>query len=963
MGISVTAPLRFQLLGPVRAWRDGEELRLGSPQQRLVLVRLLIGEGRPVSIDQLSATLWRDDPPPAARSTVRTYLSRLRSVLGAGIIDSREHWYSLRVGEVDAWRFAALLREAEATPDRDRARRLLSQALDLCQDIPLAELPGEWARAQRIRLEEERDRAVERRARLDLDFGRPADAAAALARLCAEYPLRERPHQLLMLALYRDGRKAEALTVHNDLRRRLAEQLGIDPGDETAELHRRILRADPELAAPPPIAAPDAEPPRRGPAQLLADIPDFTGRDDVVRELTALLTEERDAAPVVVVTGIGGAGKTTLATHVGHRVAADFPDGQLYVDLRGADEVPHEPLAAQRGMLRSLGVSTEDIPAAEDECAALFRSTMASKRLLLLLDNAADTAQVRALLPGAAGCAAIVTARSTLTGLTGARYVRLSALEPGEAVTLLRRVVGTERVDAESAEALNVVTACGSLPLAVRIAAARLVARPQWTVGQFAERVRDEQRRLAELRAGDLAVEAAFALSYRQLDEQHAHAFRLLTVPDAPELALATAAAVLGRGELDTEGLAEDLVDLNLLESPAYRRYRMHDLTRLFGRGKTDAAERDAALRRLADYYVATAYNGRRAVESDGRVINGVLPTASEGTGFASAAEAERWLDTETDALLLTLRQLARQLPAAVRLAGDLLRVIANVHIISSPRRGDLFAAAGAIAAAARTHGDAFTEGRALLQQADCHLAEARFTEAKALATTALELAERSGDGYGHASSQACLGVTAFYADDDPEAAVKLFSAAYEGFSALSVGAEAGKLLATRARILLRLGRRTEAVADAVEAVARLREHGVGTALADGLYQLGTIRQSIGDLDAAVASLTESLELHRALRRNVHEGLSLYRLAEAELGRGDARTAHRHAEAAIAKFTDIGDQWGRHSAEVVLGRILLATNEPARARELIGNAATGLEALGRDTEAAEARAILDDQSP
>ncbi|MHA4820418.1 AfsR/SARP family transcriptional regulator, partial [Streptomyces aculeolatus] len=343
---------------------------------------------------------------------------------------------------------------------------------------------------------------LEHRIELDLDAARHAEAVSELTALTAGHPLRERFRELLMLALYRSGRQAEALAVYADTRRLLQDELGVDPRQELAELQQRILQADEELAAPK--AEPQTgETPFRvvRPAQLPATVSDFTGRVGVVEELGKELANAPDTVMAVSsVSGIGGVGKTTLAVHVAHAARESFPDGQLYADLQGSGPSPAEPAAVLGAFLRALGTPDADIPEPVDERAALYRSVLAGRRILTLLDNARDAAQIRPLLPGTEGCAALITSRTRMTDLAGAHHVDLDVMAPDEALLLFTRIVGAERVDLERDAAMDVVAACGFLPLAIRIAASRLAARRTWTVSVLARKLSDEHRRLDELR-------------------------------------------------------------------------------------------------------------------------------------------------------------------------------------------------------------------------------------------------------------------------------------------------------------------------------------------------------------------------------------------------------------------------------------------------------------------------------
>ncbi|WP_245703753.1 AfsR/SARP family transcriptional regulator, partial [Streptomyces lushanensis] len=509
--------VRFSVLGPVRAWRSGELVGTGSPQQRALLAVLLLREGRTATAGELIDALWGEEPPSQALAAVRTYASRLRKVLSPGVLVSESGGYAIRgldEGTLDlvlAQELAADAEKARHTGDLCHARELLSRALALWDDEALAGVPGPYAEAQRVRLEEWRLQLFESRLGMDLEQGCHAEAVPELTALTAAHPLRERLRELLMLALYQSGRLAEALAVYDDTRRLLVEELGVDPRPGMRELRQRILQADPGLVEPTvPQPEPSADQVR--PAQLPTTVSDFTGRTSLVDELCERLKSAGgkvmavSALPgiggldgITGIAGVGGVGKTTLAVHVAHRVRGSFPDGQLYVDLRGADSQPAEPATVLGAFLGALGVADSEIPDSLAERTALYRLTLDQRRVLVLLDNAKDAAQVRPLLPARDGCAALVTSRVRMEDLSGAYLVNLEVMSPDEALSLFTKIVGEERVTAEREAALAVVAACGFLPLTIRIAASRLAARRTWTVTVLAAKLADERRRLDEL--------------------------------------------------------------------------------------------------------------------------------------------------------------------------------------------------------------------------------------------------------------------------------------------------------------------------------------------------------------------------------------------------------------------------------------------------------------------------------
>ncbi|MFF9220380.1 AfsR/SARP family transcriptional regulator [Streptomyces viridosporus] len=960
------AALRFSVLGPVRAWRGDEPVNTGSPQQRALLTALLLREGRTATAAELIDALWGEEPPQQALAAVRTYASRLRKVLDPGVLVSESGGYAVRglgEGALDlavAQERAAQAEKARNTGDLCHAREVLGRALSLWDGETLAGVPGPYAEAQRVRLEEWRLQLLESRLDMDLDQGCHAEAVSELTALTAAHPLRERLRELLMLALYRSGRQAEALAVYADTRRLLADELGVDPRPDLQELQQRILRADPGLAEPStPVAEPAAALVR--PAQLPATVPDFTGRASFVRELGEVLASasgsEGRVMAVSALAGIGGVGKTTLAVHMAHEARSAFPDGQLYVDLQGTGPRAAEPETVLGSFLRALGTADSAIPDSLEERAALYRSVLDGRKVLVLLDNARDAAQVRPLLPGTAGCAALVTSRVRMVDLAGAHLVDLDVMAPDEALTLFTKIVGEERVASERKAALDVVAACGFLPLAIRIAASRLAARRTWTVSVLAAKLADERRRLDELQAGDLAVKATFELGYGQLEPAQARAFRLLGLADGPDISLAAASAVLDLPPEDTEDLLESLVDTSLLESAAPGRYRFHDLVRLYARACAERdehppSEREAALSRLLDFYLATAA-GVYAIERPGdRLVDDLEPTEYPGLRFANGSAALDWLYSEASPLLACVRQAteAGRLRRGVDLlwaAKDLTESGANSHQYETTAR--------AMCDATQAAGDARAEGRARTTLTNVLLVYGRIQQAGEEARRAMELAVSVGDATAVSWVANDRGLICLHQGHYSEGEA-FFNQAIEGHRAAGNRLGEAVTLANLSRAYLELGSVSRAVDIAQHSLALHSELGRPMRRASAHFALGLALAKADRHAEALSQFVDAQGIFTEHRQRLWVGNTHFRMAEVHLSAARPAQAAQHAEQALALGCVGGDRM-RGNVVALLGRALSELEQADRAKACWQDALNLYEQCGA-VEAAGVRALL-----
>ncbi|TDD75662.1 hypothetical protein E1293_28205 [Actinomadura darangshiensis] len=639
--------MEFRVLGPLEVVASGRQLHMGSPRQQAVLTALLLEANRVVPVNRLIDAVWWGNPPSSATANVRGYIAGLRRVLRrtgrpAERLVTRAPGYQLRVqpGELDLFRFEELFARGEAALLAGRGRQAAQDfeaALRLWRGRPLEAMPlGGALQAEVERLEEHRLLLMERYADTCLLLGRSDTLVPDLRRLAARHPLREGLWERLMLVLYRMGRPADALEAYAQVRARLADELGIDPGVRLRRLAQQILNADPGLDGTFPDApAPDAH----GPPAVLAqggtepeppgadvlrhlpmDIAEFTGRDAELRRLGELADSAHGGtAPIaVVIEGMAGAGKTRLAVRAAHRFARRdrFGEIQLFADLHATDprRGPADPADVLETFLRLLRVPAARVPHGTEGRAALFRARLHGRRALLVLDDVADEEQVRPLLPGDPSCLAVLTSRRRLAGLDGVHRLDLDVLGPPESVQLLRRVVGADRADDDPGAAARIAARCGGLPLAVTLAARRLQTRPAWSLAGLADRLDDDRRLLAELSLRDRSVSATFAPSYLALPDEQRRLFRLLGLHPGTAFTPASAAALAGVPVADAEKALEVLLDEHLLASAPEDRYRFHPLLRAYARQVADAeeppAERAAAEDRVARHLRDT---GRRA--------------------------------------------------------------------------------------------------------------------------------------------------------------------------------------------------------------------------------------------------------------------------------------------------------------------------------------------------------------
>jgi DNA-binding SARP family transcriptional activator len=949
--------VRFRVLGPLEIDTiDGRPLRLTAAKPRTLLALLLLHANEPVSPTVLTDALWPLKPPRTAATALRTHIWALRGSLGITGLTAGPNGYRIEIAEddLDLLVFDALTRagrRAAARGDLPAAAESWRRALALWRGRPFDGIElGASADSVLTDLAERRFAVLEDWATAQLTLGRHADALSALAAAGAEQPLRERLHELSMLALYRSGRQAEALAAFRRLRERLVVELGIEPGPPIQRLHRQILSADPTLDAPPgPV-----------PRQLPPDVADFTGRHRELADARARLAgSPLRPAPVVAIAGPGGVGKSALAVRVAHRLAHRFPDGQLYADLQGATAGlrPLAPLDVLGRFLRALGVRETDATS-EAEASAAFRAAVAHRRLLVVLDNAHDATQVRPLLPAGPHAATVVTSRRVLSTLDGVALVHLDVLPEPEAVRLLARLAGADRVAADPGATRLLARRCGHLPLALRIAGARLAARPRWPVRALADRLADARRRLDELQVAELGVRSSFQVSHELLRESTdpgeraaAAALPLLSMPDGPDLGVPAAAALLDRP--DAELLLERLADCHLLECPAPGRYRQHDLVRLFGRDlPLDGG--DAAFGRLLAWYAATAWQAFRLLRpADPRPDSAGL-LAAPGSTFANVAEALEWLETERPNLVAAVRQAA----ATSRVDGGAATSLARALFGFFHVRGylnDWLGVNQAARAIAQRSGDRTAEAHACRDLGAAHEMRGEYAEALSCLRAGLDGYRSVGNLAGQA---ACLNSVGLVHDSLGQLteATEYLERSLAISRQLDDRHSQAISLNNLGEVYGRLGSYERAVAGLQEALAIFQANGNRRNAAASLANLGGVYEQQGALDAALRYYEESLAELRSLGTlSVTDVLTYVGRVHRKQGRSD------QALACLREALEIGERSGeRRSVAATLYELGLTERERGAvepAREYWRRALAIFEELGLP-EATEVASVL-----
>ena len=912
------ATLEFGVLGPVQLLVDGRPAALGGSGVRSLLALLVLDANQIVSFDRIVDALWGDEPPETARTIVHGYVSKLRRILtksgGAASIRTQPPGYLLQVQPelVDLHRAKQLIGDASGRPAVERAD-LLGRALELWRGPVLA---GAQLQTGQPDIDELRLAAVEERIAADLELGRHAEVIGELRRLVDDHPFRERLLSLLMLAQYRSARRIDALVSYRRFHRYATEELGIDPGPELRQLHEQVLRDDPALRLPRPAATNRQVYGPVIPAQLPAATSAFAGRDVELAWLDGLQHGGgvEGAITVAGVVGPAGIGKTALALTWAHRNADAFPDGQLFAALRGFDpsHEPTSPAEVLTQFLLALGVPAEAIPLDLNERAGLYRSLLAERRVLVLLDDARDSEQVRPLLPAGSGSLVVVTSRRRLDGLVargGARLLALTTLSSEASVRLLDFSTGHQRRSAEIDSLRRLAALCGHLPLALRIAAARLAASPQWTVDDLVSELADEQHRLRglDLEDADTSVRGAFDVSYRTLHPELAESFRAIGVHEGTSVTPHVVAALTGADLVTARRRLRELASAHLLTETRADRYTLHDLIRLHAReiaaAELTAEQRAHSAEKLLDYYLLVADRAHRLVRPP---RDAHAPTTSQEIVdtpvLASAEQALRWFDAEWPNLVAAVRlgaavglhrhtwQLALCLRTYVYLRGLTAdwAMLFDLGLRGAQAAGDrdgesrMLRGLGNAAELVGQYDlaqERYVEAHKIAVELDDPaliaitgdnlggiLAELhRFDEAAAHLHTSLALYRQIGDCQGEAVALNNLGVLA-QEHGENESAFDYYRRALELHQSGGNHEDSARSLANLCWVSRQLGRYTEAEGHARDGLRLAQTYGMAYVEAMLHHQLGELHLEQGRAQAARLELNLALTVYRRMR-------------------------------------------------------------------------------------------------
>ena len=918
--------MEFRILGPLDAYHGGKQVKIGGPRQQIVLAMMLLDPGKVIPLSRLIDAMWDGDPPVTARAQVQICISNLRRTMGAvgrpDLIDTHSHGYLIRLEDstLDLREFEGPAAAGHRSLAAGKAAEAVVQfrsALSLWRGSALCNISSTLVQNSVAHINELRLSVLEARLHADLLTGQFEHVPGELVRLTNEYPLRERFRALQMTALYRAGRQAEALEVYRNTYSMLTDELGIEPCKGLKDLHQAILNGEqvpdsPGLAVLSPTQA-------AAPRLLPAEIPDFTGRAKIIDAIVKTVTAEASggkmgySAPVVVLFGQGGAGKTTLAVHISHRLAEQFPDGQLFARLRVGDHSvrPNEVLGR---FLRALGVDGSSLPDGTEERAEMYRGLLSRKRILVTLDDAMSPEQIAPLLPGSSTCSVLVISRKRLTGLPAACRYEVGAFSRRTAIELLSRVVGANRVEAEPEATDALLQLCGNLPLALRIAAARLAARPHWSVAALGDRLADESRRLDELSYGDMGLRASIAVSYDNLSPDARRLLRLLALSEAPDFEAWVGAPLLQTDMLQATDLIEELAESYLIDAkqgPAAGpvRYQFHDITRPFARERLlcdeSPQERHAALERLLGALLYLTDEAHR------REYSGDYLTSHSG--------ASRWQLPER----LTAQLLENPLTWYER---------ERLSIIMGVRQA---AASGLV-----EHSWDLAQRAVTLFETCSYFGDWRDTHA-----VALEAACGAGDRRGEATMRYSLG-SLYMFEQRNSLAAEQFAVAGQIYTDL--GDEYGAALVLRNAAVLerRSGRLEQALTHSQAALEVFRAVGDHVGQAHVLHNLAQVWLDYGADDTANDLLDQAASICQQIgNRRVYAQVQR-QIGDLRLRRGDLDEAAEAYHAVLSIVRESHDRVGECYALVGMGRVDIRRGRPGSAAQMLIGALEVAEETG-----------------
>jgi DNA-binding SARP family transcriptional activator len=960
--------LEFRILGPLEAHHDGQQVRIGGPRQQIALAMMLLEPGKVISLSRLIDAMWDGEPPATARSQVQICISNLRRTIaavgGPDVIDTHSHGYLIRVadGTLDLREFEAAVaagRKSLAAGNPAEAAAQFRGGLAMWRDPALSNISSALVQNSVTHLNELRLSVLESCLQAELLTGQFEDLVGELAKLTSEYPLRERFRALQMTALSRAGRQAEALGVYRSTHSTLTDELGIEPSKELQDLHQTILNGDQVLDSPGLLPAAVLPPRAAGPRLLPADIPDFTGRAAVVEAIVETVTtaaasgQPAYAVPVNVLFGQGGAGKTTLAVHIAHRLADQFPDGQLFARLRVSDQ-PASPYEILGRFLRALSVEGSSLPDGIEERAEMYRDLLSRQKILVILDDAMSQEQISPLLPGSSTCSVLVTSRKRLTGLPAGHRYEVGGFSPRTAIELLGRVVGADRIQAEPEAAAALGQLCGHLPLVLRIVAARLAARPHWSVEALVERLADESRRLDEFSYGDMGMRASIAISYDSLSPDAQRLLRLLALSEAPDFAAWVGAPLLQADVLSATDLIEELAESYLIDTkqgPAAEpvRYQFHDITRPFARerllGDESPPERQAALERLLGALLYLTDDARRREYSGDYLITSSgasrWPLPERLTGQL-LADPLTWYERERLSIIMGVRQAAAA--GLVEHSWDLAQGAVTLFETSSYFRDWRDTHEVALDAACRS-GDRPGEAAMRYSLGSLYMFEQRNSLAAEQFAQAGQLYADLGDEYGAALVMRNAAILE-RRSGSLQQALTHSQAALEVFRAVGDHVGQAHVLHNLAQVWLDYGADDTAGDLLGEAAEICQQVGNRRVYAQVQRQVGDLRLRRGDLDQAAEAYGAVLSIVRESRDRVGECYALVGMGRVDIRRGRLDSAERMLAGLLHTADAIGDL-------VVASMVALALAEAQLAAGRLGAAADSADRALRQCEPAD----------